>query len=349
MKTPAQPRATGPLTPYAAGFRQELARQGYSPWTAAEHVSLMAHFSRWLDERDLEPAELSDRQIEEFLTARRTGGQLRWSTPRGLIPLLGYLRELGAIPEPAPAAPTSPAERVLVDFSDYLASERGLASQTIVSYRHFAELFLAACAPDPTVEGCGLDRLGSAQINAFVLAECAGRSIGSAKNVVIALRVLTRFLFLEGYTAVSLAEAVPRAIPWQDGGRSVALDPDEVKQLLASCDRQSAAGRRDFAMLTVLARLGLRRGEVASLGIDDVDWRAGEIVVHGKGGRRDRLPLPPDVGQALAEYCQRGRPSTTPWTSPTPRSASPTTPPPSPPRPPWTGSTSSAPPCPPSR
>jgi len=308
MKTPEQPRVAGPLASYASGFRQDLIRRAYSPWTAAEHMYLMAHLSRWLGERDLVPAELSQPRIEEFLADRRAVGRVRCSSSRALVPLLGYLRDVGAIPQSRRSVPTSPIERLLVEFAEYLASERGLAPGTIVSYRRFASLFLTASAPDPNVEGCGLDRLRSEQINTFVLTECAWRSVGSAKNVVIALGVLTRFLFLEGYTTVSLSEAVPRAIPWRDGGRSAAMDPDEVRRLLASCDRHKAAGLRDFAILTILARLGLRRAEVASLGLDDVDWRAGEIVVHGKGSQRDRLPLPVDVGQAMADYCRRGRP-----------------------------------------
>jgi integrase len=156
--------------------------------------------------------------------------------------------------------------------------------------------------------GCGLERLEPQQINTFLLAESAQRSIGSTKNVVTALRVLMRFLYLEGYTSVSLAGAVPRAIPWRDSGRSRALEPGQVSRLLASCDRRTAAGRRDFAILTILARLGLRASEVASLKLADLDWRAGEIAVCGKGGRKDRLPLPADVGEAIAGYCRRGRP-----------------------------------------
>lgn len=308
MKTPEQPRVAGPLASYAAGFRQDLLRRAYSPWTAPEHMYLMAHLSRWLGGRDLVPAELSEPRIEEFLADRRAGGRVRWSSPRALVPLLGYLRDAGAIPEPRPSVPTSPVEKLLTEFVEYLTSERGLAPATIVNYRRFASLFLAASAPDPNMEGCGLDRLTSTQINTFVLTECAWRSIGSAKNVVIALRVFTRFLFLEGHTTVGLADAVPRAIPWRDGGRSAALDPDDVRRLLVSCDRHKAAGRRDFAILTILARLGLRRSEVACLGLGDVDWRNGEIVVHGKGSRLARLPLPVDVGAAMADYCRRGRP-----------------------------------------
>ena len=307
MRTPDQPRVTGVLAPYAAEFRVELSRLGYSPYTASEHMYLMAHLSRWLDGHDLCPAELGPSRIEQFLSDRRANGQTRWVTPRGLVRLLGYLRGAGVVPEPPALVPSGPADRLIAAFVDYLSDERGLAPGTIASHRHFAELFLIACAPDPTAEGCGLERLGPEQLNELILAESTRRSIGSTKNLAMALRVLMRFLFLDGYTPVCLVESVPRPIPWRDSGRSRALPPEQVRRLLASCDRRRAAGRRDFAILTALARLGLRRGEVASLGLDDVDWRAGEIVVCGKGGR-DKLPLPADVGKALSDYCQRGRP-----------------------------------------
>jgi integrase/recombinase XerD len=152
------------------------------------------------------------------------------------------------------------------------------------------------------VEGCGLERLEPQQINTFLLSECPQRSIGSAKNLVSAVRVLMRFLYFEGHTSVSLADAVPRAIPWRDSGRSRALEPGQRRRLLASCDRRTAAGRRDFAILTVLARLGLRASEVASLQLAGIDWRAGEITVCGKGGRRDRLPLPAVISSFQDRY-----------------------------------------------
>jgi site-specific recombinase XerD len=225
MKRPGRPQVTGALAPYAEGFHRELSRQGYSPWTVPEHLYLMAHLSRWLDERDLSAAQLSPARIEEFLASRRAGGQVRWATPRALVPLLGYLRGLGLVPASVAPAPASPGGRLLAEFAGYLSSERGLCPETIAGYRHFAELFLTACAPDPTAGGCGLQQLGLQQINTFLLAECAQRSIGSAKNVVTALRVLMRFLYLEGYMSISLADAVPRAIPWRDSGRSRRLSP----------------------------------------------------------------------------------------------------------------------------
>jgi integrase len=149
--------------------------------------------------------------------------------------------------------------------------------------------------------------VGAEQVTAFVLAEAARCSAASLNNVTTGLRALLRWLHVVGYVPASLAGAVPAAPGWRDSGLPRAVPPDQVGRLLASCDRRSSVGRRDLAILTVLARLGLRAGEVAALSVDDLDWRAGEIEVPGKGNRRERLPLPVDVGQAIADYCRRGR------------------------------------------
>jgi integrase len=210
------------------------------------------------------------------------------------------------MPEPVRTAPAGPWGKLLEEFASYLVSERGLAEQTVVGYRCVAASFLSTCPCEGN--GDSLAGLTPVEVNTFLLAECARRSIGSVNNVVVALRALLRFLYVHGHIAAPLADAVPWVATWRDGGRSRALTASQVVALLASCDRRGAAGRRDFAILTVLARLGLRAGEVASLTLDDFDWRAGEVVVAGKGNRRDRLPLPTDVGEAVAGYCRRGRP-----------------------------------------
>lgn len=309
MKKPTVVCVTGPLGPYGAGYRSELARLGYSPWTASAHMYLMADVSQWLEDRFAQPATFDSAAVQEFLVHRRASGVVRRLTPRGLIPLLGYLRGLGVVPGPTEPAQDGPMDWLVVEFRGYLLSERGLSPRTVVGYQRVAARFLATCSPELRMRrrGHGLASLGGRQINEFVLADSARLSVGSANSVVTALRSLMRFLFLRGYTSTSLADAVPGAASWRDSGRSRALPAADVMRLLASCDRRTAAGRRDFAILTMLTRLGLRAGEVASLRVDDVDWRAGEIVVCGKGNRYDRLPLPVDVGQALVDYCRRGR------------------------------------------
>lgn len=157
-------------------------------------------------------------------------------------------------------------------------------------------------------DGVDVRALTARHVNAFVLAQAQRRGAGSLNNMVTALRALLRFCYLRGYTDTPLAAAAPRTVGWRDRGPSRGLGPGQVERLLASCDRRTSTGRRDFAILVVLARLGLRANEVAALSVDEMDWRAGEITVHGKGSRAERLPLPVDVGQAIAGYCRRGRP-----------------------------------------
>jgi integrase/recombinase XerD len=306
--TPSRVRVGGQLGPYAIGFRTELHRQGYSSSPAAGHLQLMAHLSRWLADRDLSPDELTVAYVQQFLDDRRASGRVhRRLTLRGLRPLLDYLRSVGAVPRPPPPVAVGPLGQLLAEFRRHLVEERGLAASTVGNYHDVARRFLSACFSQAAVDEFGVGDLAASDVIGFMLAEAARHSAGSLNNVATGLRALLRFMYVHGDTATSLVEAVPTAPGWRDGGLPRAVEPAHVARLLASCDRRSTVGRRDFAILTVLARLGLRAGEVAALNIDDIDWRTGELCVCGKGNRRERLPLPHDVGQAIAEYCQRGR------------------------------------------
>jgi site-specific recombinase XerD len=303
----------GPLGPYASGFRQELGRLGYSRWTAYALMLMMADLSRWMAARKVGLDEFDTRCVDAFLKDRRNSGQVRRLTRRGQVPLLTFLRSVGVTVEPRrPAQPDRPGRRLepnelLEQFGDYLSTERGLADGTIWSYRHYASLFLSGL-PARVWTGGALSGVTGESVNEFLLAACGCRSPGTAGNVVTALRAFLRFLYLQGLTPVSLSAAVLGAPGWRDSGRSRGLSDSQVAALLRSCDRETNIGRRDFAILTVLARLGLRAKEVTDLRLDDIDWRAGELLVVGKGNRRERLPVPIDVGTAVAEYCQWGRP-----------------------------------------
>jgi len=304
MKKSTQVLVTGPLEPYAEGYRRELVMQGYSPWTVVSYLYSLARVSRWLAERGLAAADLDAECVGRFLAQRRSDRLVQRRTPRGLNSLLVYLRGLGLASTSGAAVPDTAQEALLDEFAGFVRTERGLAEATIRWYRQVAGSFLAGHVS----EQGGLAALSAAEVNAFVLAGVGRRSAGSLNNVVTALRALLRFVYLRGYTATPLAAAAPRTVGWRDRGPSRGLEPAQVARLLGSCDRRTSNGRRDFAIVTVLARLGLRAGEVTALRLEDVDWRAGEITVHGKGNRCDRLPLPVDVGQAIADYCRRGRP-----------------------------------------
>ena len=295
---------SGPLEAYAAGFREELSTLGYSARSAAGHLQLMAHLSRWLVEIGLAPGELTLPQAERFVQGRRDGSRVHRSlTLRGMQPLLDHLRRVGVVPAVGPAAASSDPQVVIEQFTGYLIGECGLAASTILNYRAVARRFLAGCR----WESGALVGVSGESVNSFVLGEATRRSSGSLSTVATGLRALLRFLYLGHYLSAPLVDAVPVTQGWRDRGVVRAVAVAEVARMLEGCDRRTGTGRRDFAILTVLARLGLRRGEVAALSVDDINWRIGELVVTGKGSHRELLPLPVDVGAAIADYCRDGR------------------------------------------
>jgi integrase/recombinase XerD len=299
-------RVQGPLAPYAAGFVVELVKRGYGPRSVRGQLELMAHLSRWLAEQDLESGALTQEAAERFLAVRRARGvSLRsW---RALGPLVVYLRGLGVVPERGAAADT-PVERLLADYRDYLLRERGLRAGSVAHCERVARLFLAERS-GPLEDA--LRQLTAGEVTGFVVARCApGRCSGSAAKILTSgLRSLLRYLHVAGLTTIPLAQAVPRAAGWRLSSLPRALEAEQVARLLESCDRATVNGRRDRAILSLLSRLGLRCCEVAGLCLDDIDWRAGEVTIRGKGSAPERLPLPNDVGEALAAYLRDGRPA----------------------------------------
>lgn len=304
MGDPSRVRVVGPLAVFRDGFAGELARLGYKPNAAADQLRLMAHLSRWMDAGHYDPAGLTPSATETFLAVRRAAGYVMWLSPNALVPLMSYLRRLGVAPVPVPP-PSTPVEALLGRYRHYLVSERGLAAVTARCYGDLVRPFLAR-REEP--DGLDLARLTGAEVTAFVLDNCPGRSKGQAKLMVTALRSFLGFLHLEGIISEPLGQMVPAVASWRLAGLPTALEPGQVTALLASCDRSTPVGLRDFAMLTLLSRLGLRSGEVAALRLEDIDWRSGEITVHGKGRRTERLPVPADCGEAVASYLERGRP-----------------------------------------
>jgi integrase/recombinase XerD len=243
--------------------------------------------------------------ICRYLYQRRSAGYVEYRSVRALRPLLDFLAPLGVLPDPEEVIP-GPVEELLSRFDDYLQSERGLTAATVQNYLRYARPFLESRRHGDRLD---LADLTGADVTGFVLTSCSGRATDSAKMVVCSLRSLLRWLHLTGMVPVSLASVVPSVAGWRLAGLPKGLEPGQVRRLLAACDRRTRTGRRDYAIVLMLARLGLRAGEVAGLGLDDIDWRHGELVVTGKGGRAERLPLPQDVGEAVTAYLRRGRPA----------------------------------------
>jgi integrase/recombinase XerD len=298
-------RVSGPLGRYADGFRTVLAEWGYTPSSAAGQLQLMAHISRWLVDRGLDGHDLTTAVVEEFLQARRVAGYRQWLSARGMAPLLDHLRRVGIAPVCVPARADGAVEVVLAAYRTYLIEERGLAASTVRNYIDVARQFVSEYCASGRRDLCGLTAV---QVSEFVLAGCRTGGVGSAAILVVGMRALLRYLHLAGITETWLAGAVPSAASWPASRLPEPIDRLQAARLMSSCDRRTAVGRRDFAVLTLLLRLGLRVGEVAALELTDVDWRHGEILVRGKAHREERLPLPADVGQAVAGWLRRGRP-----------------------------------------
>jgi integrase/recombinase XerD len=299
-------RVWGPLAAFAPGFSAELARQGYRLGSAAEQLRLMAHASGWLAVRGLQAGDLTAIRVEQLMAERRAAGRSRLLSPRAMRPLLLYLRGLGVVPVVVMAPPLTPSEALIARYSAYLLERRGLAPSSVRNYVGVARVFLSW--RETAAGRLWLEGLDGAAISEFVLGEAPRSSVGSAKCMVTRLRVLLRFLHAEGEIERDLAGAVPSVASWRLASLVKALDARSVARLLGSCDRRRRVGRRDFAILTVLVRLGLRAGEVAALRLSDIDWRTGEVLIRGKGSRQERLPLPADVGETLAGWLARGRP-----------------------------------------
>jgi integrase/recombinase XerD len=307
MSSRSRVRMSGPLASHAQGFAAELDRLGYTAGSAEHQLRLLGHLSRWLHDQVRADGPVGLEEIAAFVDARRQAGRRPYRSLAGVSTLVDYLCGLGLITKAAAGA-VSPVEDLLERYRSYLLEERGLVDSTVRTY---------ISAVRPLLErrvGAGgmleLSTLSAAEVTAFLLEVCRDRQPSTGQSTATALRSLLRFLNAEGVVGASLADAVPSVASWKLSPLPRALEPGEVSRLLRACDRRTALGRRDLAMLLLLVRLGLRAGEVAALELDDLDWHAGALVVPGKGGRRERLPLPDDVGRAVVGYLQRGRPAT---------------------------------------
>jgi site-specific recombinase XerD len=276
--------------------------RGFSQSRIDLRVSLFRHLGRWLESEGLGAQELTAEHERRYLAARRAAGYRTWISSQSLRLPAAYLREAGVVAAPVPVVLEGPVERLIADYRRYLAGERGLAAETIGHYERVARLFLSDRQETTDVDDLGMEHLAAADVSAFLTRECPKRSTSGVRDLVTRLRCLLRYLHVTGVIATPLQWAAPGVAYRRDHGLPRGLPPEAVARLLASCDRRRAVGRRDYAVLLLLARLGLRASEVAAIELEDIDWRRGEFVVRGKGARLDRLPLPVDVGQAIVSY-----------------------------------------------
>jgi integrase/recombinase XerD len=305
MDDPANVRVEGPLASLLPGFCSRLTSLGYSPGSAAHQLRLVAHLSRWMLVRGLADHDLSPGTIEEFFRCRRKSHS-QLLTARALAPFLGFLADLGLTPAPDDPVPVPAWEETLGRFGRYLAEERGLRPRTVENYLTQVRAFLRWRA-DRTSSDLGAVSAG--EVTGFLLIRGTEESAGSVRVAVTALRALLRWMYLTGIIDRSLAEGIVPVAYSAFGGLPKALSPAQVLALMGKA-AASAAPHRDRALVLMFSRLGLRSSEAAGLTLDDLHWRTGTVVLAGKGGAAEAMPLPADVGEAVARYLEHERPAT---------------------------------------
>jgi integrase/recombinase XerD len=299
----------GPLAPYLCPFADSLSRQGYIQRYIHRQVMLAACFSRWIKQADVPLQRITSEHSARFLSFRYRRRRPNRGDLAALDHFIEFLRCERVIPaEQVTTRPLTPAEQCAQAYAQYLREERLLAEATIVNYVPFIGRFLKerfGTAPVKLSSLCATDVVGFVQRQARQLLP------KRAKLLTSALRSFLQYARYRGEIRLDLATVVPCVANWSMPSIPRGIAPDQVCQLLSQIDRRTAVGRRDYAILLLLARLGLRAGEVAFLELEDIDWLGGSLSVHGKSGRRSQLPLPKEVGDAIVDYLQNGRPRAT--------------------------------------
>jgi integrase/recombinase XerD len=296
----------GPLSANVAGFAKWARDEGYASPSRWRQVFLAAGFSHWLGQQAVSVRRISSEHVARYLRSHVGRMQIRRGDAATLRQFIDLLRRQGVVP-PEKILPCrlTPVERAADAFALYLRNERALAEAAVVNYLPFVRRFLAHRFGDRPVR---LSRLCADDVVRFVQRQAPRLHLKRAKLLTTALRSFLRYARYRGGITCDLAAAVPTVANWSMASIPRAIPAEAVHRLLASINQRTATGRRDYAILLVLARLGLRAGEVVRLELEDIDWNAGSLSVQGKGDQRCALPLPAEVGAAIAAYLRYGRP-----------------------------------------
>lgn len=296
-----------PLGRYLDSYAAHLRDQGYDRNTARVKIRTIARFSPWLKRHGIAAIDLNLGHIQDYLSMTvRKGPRLTKEDGAALRQFAEFLHAKGVIAEQiVPPIETTAIQQMVDEYALYLRNERALASGTIAQYESRVSQFLDARFAHGVVD---LSTLRATDVITFVASAASNLSRKGAKLVTSALRSFLRYARYHGYIDADLAASVPSVANWATVSIPRSLPREQVELVLACVDRRTAIGQRDYAILLLLARLGLRAGEVVSLRLEDIDWRAGCITVHGKGSHLAQMPMPPDVGEAIALYLRSSRP-----------------------------------------
>lgn len=294
----------GPLVAYLDAFASHLDAQGFKRHLLGRQIRQAAKFSRWLQSARVAAGAVTEEHVLRFLQETAQRGLVRQGTAATLRRLIDYLRRLGIIQASASSELTS-VQQTVAEFAEYLRTERGLSGTTLIQYCPFAESFLSQRFGKGSVDLASLRPL---DVIRFVQRQASRLSPARGKAATTALRCFLRYVRYRGETQFDLAAAVPTVPNWSMTAIPRAIGPDHLRAVLAHCPRDTPVGCRDYAILMLLARLGLRASEIVSLRLDSIDWKAGSIAVAGKGDQAAYLPLPVEVGEAIVLYLRYGRP-----------------------------------------
>jgi len=285
-------------------YAARLVQDGLGREATWRSINLLADLMGWLASSGSKLTDLNECMIEQYLRHRAKGRSIQAGDRAAFKRLLSMLREAGTI-APAALPPLTPHEQIFEAFSRYLREERGLAPKSIVRHLPVVRLFLHEVCPG----GAGdLGRISQESVTRYIERHARDWSAGTGKAMCWALRASLRYLYGKGLNPLALAGCVPSIRSWRFASLPTYLSAAQVQTVLDGCDRATALGRRDYAVLMLLAQLGMRAGEVATLILDDIDWRSGEMLIRAKGRQRARMPIPPDVGAAVIAYLRDGRP-----------------------------------------
>lgn len=294
----------GPLGEHIHLYVEQLQRCGYRLRTGHRYLSVVRDFGYWLGATGSGPSDIQEELVTRYLAERSRHRPPHGEDPRALARLLSVLREANVI-APRPTLSRNPRDNLLEAYSLYMEHKRGLAPSSIASHVWFLRPFLRELGIATNAE---VARLSAREVTRYVERRAGDSSATTAKIMCSRLRVFLRYLHAEGFIAVDLTAALPSIRRTGDERLPSFMPIEEVERVLNGCDRTTATGKRDYAILMLLARLGLRACEVAGLSLDDFDWHAGQFTVRGKGRKTAVMPLPSDVGAAIASYLQHGRP-----------------------------------------
>ena len=303
----------GSLGSYIDRFADRLTERGYGQRAAQGSAGVVADFGCWLERKGLGAADIDECLLDRFHRHYLTRPRYSYLGARAALrEFLFLLREMDVCRARTPvAAALTPSDRLVCDFEQHLLRERGMTPGAIANQAPIVRRFLRErCGGEPL----RLATLSGESVTGFVrdiARECAGKgqSRCHVQHLCSALRTFLRYLVFRGEIATDLSGSVPSVADRRFSTLPKFLPPEQVQKILGHCNRKSARGKRDYAVLLLLARLGLRAGEVASLLLDDIDWHAGQLRIRGKGRQRAQMPLPKDVGEAIADYVQHSRPS----------------------------------------